>query len=164
MSINRETAERYKRSDRTTMRWLLASAMLIALIAGCFAVWRTSVAREEWFEEQNQMENYSVEADAVVIAKQCNVKSVKYSWKWNEKDFQGSGWSCNTACSQAKLGDQARIRFLPTNPRNVRCVSDDIETKIGPPSYLSPIFIMIFFVMAFFGPFIRSWKEQAVQE
>ena len=161
MSIDQYSAERQRQSDRSTMGWLFVIALLITLGTGSFAVWRTSIARSEWFERQTEMENYGVEVDAVIIAKQCNVKSVKYGWKWNDKEFQGSGWSCNGTCSHAKIGDQARIRFLPTSPREVRCVPDDIVTKSGPPSYVTPVFLMIFFVVAFFGPFIRSWKEQS---
>ena len=142
------------------MRWLVACALLIAFIAGAFTVWRTSIARDKWFENQAQIENYGVDTDAVIIGKLCSAKSVTYSWKWNEKEFQGNGWSCNSVCSQAKRGDRARIRFLPTNPGHARCVPDDIVAKIGPPNYFDPLLLVIFFVAIVFVPFLRLLREQ----
>jgi hypothetical protein len=146
--------------NRVTVRWLIAGALLIALAAGAFTVSRTIAAREKWFEHQAKMENFGVEADAIIIGKLCSAKSVTYSWKWNGKEFQGNGWSCNSVCSQAKTGDQARIRFLPTNPEDVRCVPNDVETKIGPPNYFDPLLLVIFFVAIIFVPFLRLLRKQ----
>lgn len=145
--------------NRMAIRWLVACALLIAFIAGVFTVWRTSIARDKWFENQAQIENYGVDTDAVIIGKLCSAKSVTYSWRWNEKEFQGNGWSCNSVCSQAKHGDQARIRFLPTNPGDVRCVPDDIVAIIGPPNYFDPLLLVIFFVASVFVPFLRLLRE-----
>lgn len=146
--------------NRVAIRWLVACALLIAFIAGGFTVWRTSVARDKWFENQAQIENYGIDTDAVIIGKLCGAKSVTYSWRWNEKEFQGNGWSCNSVCSQAKHGDQVQIRFLPTDLGHVRCVPDDIVAKLGPPNYFSPLPFVIFFVAIIFMPFLRLLREK----
>ena len=78
--------------------------------------------------------------------------------------MQGGGWACNSTCSAAKLGDKAQIRFVPTNPGDVRCAQDDIETKTGPPNYFDPILFVILIVALLFVPFIRLSMSQDEQE
>ena len=152
------------RSGVATLRWLLAGALLIILVGGSILVQRTSAARDKWFENQAQMEQHGVEADAVIIAKACAGRTVRYRWKWGEKQLEGGGWSCNSTCTDAKLGDKAQIRFLPTNPGDVRCVPDDIEAKLGPPNYHDPILFLIIFVAVLFGPFLRLGMSQVAEE
>lgn len=148
----------------TMQFWLLVFALLITLVAVAFSVQHTSAAREKWFENQALMEQHGVVAEAVIVAKACAGRTVRYSWKWGEKQLQGGGWSCNSTCSDAKLGEKAQIRFVPTNPGDVRCAQNDIETKIGPPNYFDPILIVILIVALLFVPFIRLSMSQDGQE
>jgi hypothetical protein len=163
-SANQQTAMGLDGISHAAMTWLIAGALLITFIGISFSVRHTSVAREKWFDHQAKMDNYGVVADAVIIAKYCGSKSVIYSWKWNEKQLQGSGRSCNSSCSQAKLGDEARIRFLPTSPGDVRCEPDDIGSRIGAPNYLDPILLVILILAALIGPFVWLLGTRETQE
>ena len=148
-----------------TMRlWLLVFALVITSVAVVFSVQRTNAAREKWFENQALMEQHSVVADAVIVAKACAGRAVRYSWKWGEKQLEGGGWSCNSTCPNAKLGDKVQIRFVPANPGDVRCAHDDIETILGPPNYFDPILLVILIVALLFVPFIRLSMTQEGRE
>lgn len=159
MGTDQHSADFSDRGGRVTLLWILAIALLITLIAGSFSIQRTTAAREKWFESQAQMEQHSVVVEAVIVAKACGGRTVRYSWQWGEKQLQAGGWSCNSTCADAKLGDKVQIRFAPTNPADVRCVADDIETKLGPPNYLDSILPVIFFVVILIGPFIRLYMS-----
>lgn len=150
--------------SRAVVVWILALALLAILVAGAISIQRTSAARQQWFEDQAQFKQHAVVADAVIVAKSCAGRTVRYSWTWGGKQFQAGGWSCNSTCTDARLGDKVQIRFLPTNPGDVRCESDDIESKLGPPNYLDPILFVLFVAMALFAPFIRLCISQTAQK
>lgn len=154
MGTEQESNKTLERGGGTLLLWLLAFVLLITLFATSFTVQLTNAAREKWFENQARMEQHGVVVDAVIVAKACAGRTVRYSWKWGDKQLQGGGRSCNSTCSDAKIGDQVQIRFVPTNPGDVRCAQDDIETKIGPPNYYDPILFVILIVALCFGPFI----------
>lgn len=154
----------YDSGARTMRLGLLVLALTITLVAVAFSIQRTSAARQEWFEDQALMEQRGVVAEAVIVAKACAGKTVRYSWMWGEKQLQGGGWSCNSTCSDAKLGDKVQIRFVPTKPGDVRCAHDDIETKIGPPNYFDPILLVFLIVALLVVPFIRLSMTQEGQE
>lgn len=158
MSIDQETVERNTKNDRAIVTWLLVGIVVITIVAASFAVWRTSVSRAKWFDFTAQMDSQGVEVDAIVVAKQCGARSVKYGWRWNNKDFEGNGWSCNTTCADVKLGTEVRLRFLPSDPKTVECVPDDISRKVGPPSYFDPILLIFFFLAMILIPILRYRK------
>lgn len=140
--------------------WLLGFMLLIILVAAAYSVHRTNAAREKWFENQALMEQHGVVAEAVIVAKACGGRTVRYSWKWGEEQLQGGGWPCNSTCSDAKLGEKAQIRFVPMKPEDVRCAQNDIETILGPPNHFDPILLVILIVSLLFVPFIRLSMSQ----
>lgn len=158
MSIDPETVERNRKNDRAIMTWLLVAVIAIVSIAASFAIWRTHMARDRWFEFTAQMDKHGVEVDAIVVAKHCGSRSVEYGWKWNNKAYSGNGWPCDSVCADMRLGTEVRVRFLPTNPKSVECLPTDISRIIGPPSYWDTSLVILFVIAGIFLPLFQHRK------
>jgi hypothetical protein len=107
------------------------------------------------------MDSQGVNINAKVVAKQCGAKSLKYGWQWEGKNFVGNGWSCNATCDDAKLGDEVQVRFIPTNPKKVHCVPDDISRKTGPPKYIDSIIFVLILLVPLWIPIIRYGRSES---
>jgi hypothetical protein len=158
MSIDPDTVERIQKNDRVIVKWLLVAVITVVAIAASFAVWRTHIARDRWFEFAAQMDKQGVEVDAIVVARHCGSRSVKYAWKWNSQDYSGEGWPCNSVCADTKLGTEVRVRFLPASPTSVECLPRDISRIIGPPSYWDTLLLVLFLIAGLFVPVIQYRK------
>ncbi|MES3024113.1 MAG: hypothetical protein V4857_21305 [Pseudomonadota bacterium] len=165
MKIDSGLAQRNRKNDRLVIRWLLIGSISCLMAFAGFLIWHTSVARHGWFERERLFEDHGVEVNAIAVGKQCSFRSVTYKWTWEGKDFSGTGWACDTTCDAMTTGTEVAIRFVPAQPKLIRCTPTDIETITGPPSHWADLFpfgLACFFLFKLVSPVIK-WRRRKLK-